>query len=400
MTHSGGRLPAILGGVAAFSAPLLLTRPRLPNRTVLDELLSGIYERQWLTNDGELVQELEARLAAWTAAPHCLLISNGTAALQIALQSLDLEGEVLTTPFTFPATVHSLRWLGLEPVFCDIDPHSYNLDPACVEHAITQRTSGVLPVHLFGRPCDVEGFERLAKQRGLGLVYDAAHCFGTEYRGKSIAAWGDLSVLSFHATKLFHTAEGGAILTSRPELNERVRLLRNFGIVNEDEVRGGGINGKLSELHAGLGLALLDEMNDEISRRSAVCDQYERRLSEIDGITCLRYGDETRANYGYMVVEIDSDGFGLTRDQLHRALRAENIHARRYFFPLCSENPAYRDLPSARPENLPMAHRVASRVLCLPLFGELGSDQVDRVVDAMQSIRAAALRIGRVLSAA
>jgi dTDP-4-amino-4,6-dideoxygalactose transaminase len=341
------------------------------------------------------VPELERRLAERLGVAWCAAFCNGTVALQTALRSLDLRGEVITTPFTFPATVHAIQWNGLTPVFCDVDPRTYNLDPRRAAELVSADTSALLPVHVFGNPCDVEALAALAAARQLRLVYDAAHAFGVTHRGRSIGSFGDLSILSFHATKLFHTAEGGAVVGEDAHLLERIALLRNFGIVNEDEVRGIGTNGKLSELHGALGLALLGGLDDELAGRARAHAVYLQRLAGIDGLELQRLAPDTGYNHAYLSVEVDGAAFGLTRDQLHAAMRAENIVVRKYFWPLCSENQAYRHLPSARPERLPHAVRLASRVLCLPLFGALSADDVERIVDSLLAIRAAAPAVAR-----
>jgi dTDP-4-amino-4,6-dideoxygalactose transaminase len=262
------RLPALLGGEPAFKDPIYFTRSLTPDSETFAERLSSIFASHRFTNQGTHVQELEARLASRLGTGFCLSFCNGTAALMAALRALDLAGEVITTPFTFPATVHAIEWIGLTPVFCDIDPRSYNLDVRLAAELVSSRTSALLPVHVFGNPCDVLGMENLARRRGLRLLYDAAHAFGVACQGRPIGCWGDLSVLSFHATKLFHTAEGGAVVGSTPSQAERLAQLRNFGIVDEEEVKGVGFNGKLSELHGALGLGNLERIDGEMEARA------------------------------------------------------------------------------------------------------------------------------------
>jgi dTDP-4-amino-4,6-dideoxygalactose transaminase len=370
----------------------------VPDRERFGALLDGILAARWFTNDGAVVRELESRLQPWLGGAFCTACGNGTVALQLALRSLELSGEVLTTPFTFPATVHAIEWNGLTPVFCDVDPDTYNLDPASAAANITERTTAILAVHVFGNPCDVEALAALAAARGLRVIYDAAHAFGVGHRGRPIGAWGDLSVFSFHATKLFHTAEGGAVVGPQAELATALRLLRNFGIVNEDEVRGVGLNGKLSELHAALGLALLDAMEAEIAARKELAARYGAVLATVPGLAAQRSAPETRRNHAYHAIAVDADGFGLTRDELHAALVAEGIMARKYFWPLCSHNPAYRRLPSADGDRIPNAERLASRILCLPMYGELAAADVDRIAECIAAIHAAAPRVRRALS--
>jgi dTDP-4-amino-4,6-dideoxygalactose transaminase len=389
------RTPAFLGGSAIFSEPVYVTRALAPDRRVFAERVAAIFRSRWFTNDGPTVRELERRLTETLGVEFCAAFANGTVALQAALRSLDLSGEVITTPFTFPATLHAVVMNGLTPVFCDIDSDTYNLDPVRAAELVGGSTSALLPVHVFGSPCDVEALAELGERRGLRVVYDAAHAFGVSVRGRPIGCFGDLSVLSFHATKVFHTSEGGAVVGVRREAFGRLAMLRNFGIVSEDEVTGVGVNGKMSEVHAAMGLALLEEAHAEVGRRAAIAARYRERLSELPGVVFQRFAPETLRNHYNFSLEIDEAAFGLSRDAVHEALRAENVHTRKYFHPLCSENPSYRDLPSARPEHLRNAHRVASRILCIPLYGELGLEGADRVADALFAIQAHAPAIRR-----
>jgi dTDP-4-amino-4,6-dideoxygalactose transaminase len=387
--------PALLGGAPAFKDPVYVTRAVVPDEAAFAEHLASIFASRWFTNDGQIALELEERLRERLGVRFCAAFCNGTIALHVALRTLDLFGEVITSPFTFPATVHAIQWNGLTPVFCDIDADSYNLDVSRAAELITSRTSAIVPIHVFGNPCDVLGIQRLAEQHHLKVVYDAAHAFGVSHLGRPIGSWGDLSVFSFHATKLFHTAEGGAIVGADSSHFDRCTSLRNHGIVSEEEVRGVGLNGKLSELHAAVGLASLDRTEAEIRARSRLTNRYQERLSKIEGIRFQSFTPETVRNYAYYPIEIDTDAFGLTRDQLHMALRAENIIARKYFSPLCSENPSYRHLASADPAELPNARRLAARILCLPLYGSLELDDVDRITDTIIAIQAAAPTIRR-----
>jgi len=384
------RSPAIVGGLPAFAQPVYLTRPRVPNEAAFTELVSGMFRARWFTNDGALVRELERRLRDRLGTAFCAALCNGTVALQVALRSLDLDGEVITTPFTFPATVHAITWTGLTPVFCDIDPDTYNLDVGAASGLVSDRTSALLPVHVFGNPCDVTAIQRLADGNGLKVVYDAAHAFGVSQGGRSIGCWGDLSVFSFHATKLFHTCEGGAVVGRDSALLRRIALLRNFGIVNEEEVCGVGLNGKLSELHAAMGLSLIDAVDEEIRLRGELSARYNAHLGGIDGLRFQRRRGDATPNYAYYTIEVEEDGFGLSRDDLHRALRAENVLVRKYFHPLCSENEAYRHLASADPARLPNAHRLSSQILSLPLYGDLPLEDVDKIAECILAIRAAA----------
>jgi dTDP-4-amino-4,6-dideoxygalactose transaminase len=386
---------AILGDTPAFSEPIFVTRPPIPDPAQFQARLEQIFGSRCLTNNGPFVRELEARLQAWLETEFCVCFCNGTVALEIGLRALDLRGEVITTPFTFPATSHAIAWNGLTPVFCDVDPLTYNLDVRRATELVTERTAAILPVHVFGNPCDVEGLEKLASARGLRVIYDAAHAFGVRHRGRSLATWGDLTMLSFHATKLFHTAEGGALVGMRGTAVERLRLLRNFGIVNQNEVRGVGSNGKLSELHAAVGIGVLDLVADEIRRRGAIAARYHERLAGVDGLQFQKFAEDTQPNHGYFTVAVDAERFGLSRDELHRALLAENVVTRKYFHPLCSENECYRALPSARPSALPHAHALAARILCLPIYGSLPLESVDRIAERLLAIRAAADKVRR-----
>jgi len=388
---------AALGGKPAFDAPLYVARSLAPDSERFGASIQQILASRWFTNNGMYAQELERRLEQRLGVGFCLLFCNATVALQVALRALDLSGEVITTPFTFPATVHAVQWNGLRPVFCDIDPETYTLDPVHAAKLITPDTSALLPVHVFGNPCHVSEIEKLALDRQLRVIYDAAHCFDVQTLDRPIGAWGDLSVLSFHATKLFHTAEGGAIVGSDPALRERIARLRNFGIVDEETVDGVGLNGKISEIHAAIGLALIDRIDGEIEARGALTERYRRGLSEVTGVVFQKLAPATRQNHGYFSIEIDEQSFGLSRNEVHDALRAENVITRKYFYPLCSENPSYRVLPSAQPSRLPAAHRLAERILCLPLFGELPTEDVDCIVERIARIQSEAGAVRRAL---
>jgi len=387
------RRPAVLGGTPAFAEPLYVARSLAPDPAAFAQRTAEIFGSRRFTNNGPFVQELESRLRQRLETGFCAAFCNGTVALQIALRALNLKGEIITTPFTFPATVHAIEWNGLVPVFCDVDPETYNLDPQRTAELIGDRTAGILPVHVFGNPCDVVAFQELAEGAGVRVVYDAAHAFGVRHRGRAIGMWGDLSVLSFHATKLFHSGEGGGIVGPEPAAYEGIRLLRNFGIVNADEVQGVGLNGKLSELHSAVGLGVLGLVEEEIERRGRIDAHYRSCLGEIEGVRIQRVAPDTERNFAYFAIEIDAVEFGLTRDELHRALLAENVVARKYFHPLCSENGCYRDHPSAHPDRLPNAHRIASRILCLPIYGELEVRDAERIAELVASIRSNADRI-------
>jgi len=382
--------PAVLGGPPAFDAPLYCARARRPPDDVLAPLLAEVMESRWFTNNGDKVRRLEEELARALGAGFVRLTCNGTIALLLALRALGTRGSVVTTPFTFPATAHAIAWNGLTPVFADIDPVTKNLDPAAVETACDDTTTAILAVHVFGVPCDVDALEAIARRRGLRVLYDAAHAFGVRVGGRPIAAHGDLSVFSFHATKLFHSCEGGAVVGHDPALAAKIDSLRNFGILDEEHVEGVGINGKLSEFHAAVGLALLPGTADEIGARSTVDATYREELADCAGLSFVPRDDGVEPNHAYFPVDVDPDAFGLTRDELHAALREDNVFARKYFHPLCTENRAYRDLPSADPSRLPQATRVAGRVLTLPMYGELALEDVHRIASRIRAIRARA----------
>jgi dTDP-4-amino-4,6-dideoxygalactose transaminase len=370
----------------AFSAPIHVTRPLLPPLSDYTELLEGVWQRQWLTNNGELTQQLERRLEAYLGAPHVAVLGNGTLALQLALRCFDLAGEVITTPFTFPATPHALDSVGIVPVFADIDPQTLTLSPSAVEQAITPRTSGVLGVHVYGMPCDVEAIDALAARRGLRVIYDGAHAFGARIGGRSIGDFGDATMLSFHATKLFHSAEGGALLLRRPEDRARIDLLRNFGIRDEVSVVTPGVNAKMNELQAAMGLLVLDQVEQERAARARLKAIYTERFAAAPGLRMFALPDSVSDSNQYAVLLIDADEAGVDRDTVYERLKAFNIFSRRYFYPLCSEAPHYRDLPSAAPANLPVARRISRQVLALPYFGALGEEGAHRIADAVLHI--------------
>ena len=362
---------------ATFPDPVFVTKPMLPPLESYVEALHGIWERRWFTNDGTLHLALEQSLVAQLRVPYLVLVNNGTMALLLALKALDVSGEVITTPFTFPATTEVVTWSGGTPVFADIDDKTLTLDPDSVERAISPRTSAILAVHVYGIPCDVDALGAIATRHGLKLIYDGAHAFGTERRGESILGYGDATTLSFHATKLFHTAEGGGIVTRSENLKRRLDSLRNFGLRDEKVVMP-GINGKLNELQAALGLANLAFVAQERFARGAVGDIYRGRLSLLDGVTCVTAPPDVVSSDQYFAIRIHGRR---SRDELFEAFKTYNVFTRRYFYPLCSSFEFYRDLPSALPANLPNAHRVADEVLCLPFYGSLGTNSAERICD-------------------
>ncbi|HEX2163699.1 MAG TPA: DegT/DnrJ/EryC1/StrS family aminotransferase [Thermoanaerobaculia bacterium] len=367
-------VPSPAASRAPFAEPIYVGGPLLPPLEVFVARLEEVWRSRWLTNGGAQHAELEARLRDELGTPSLLLFNNGTMALLAACRALHLEGEVLTTPFTFPATTHVLAWSGLDPVFCDVDPATMNLDPERLESRITPRTRAILAVHVYGTPCEVAALQEIADRHGLKVIYDAAHAFGVRVDGRGIGSFGDASAFSFHATKLFHTAEGGALACRDPAVADEAALLRNFGIRDEQTVELPGLNGKLSEVHAALGLAVLDALPEERRHRRELADGYREELSGLPGLGLPAALPE--GSVQYFVVRVDGERFGCTRDELHLTLRAANVFARRYFYPLCSESPAYRRLPSADPRQLPEAHRAAREVLCLPLHSGVSLEQV------------------------
>lgn len=373
----------------AFDSPMYVTRPLLPPLGEYTSLLEEVWASGWLTNNGHQHQQLEAEVAVWLGARHLSLFNNGTIAMIVACQALRLAGEVITSPFTFPATPHVLRWNGLTPVFADIDPDTLCISPTEVEAHVTGRTSAVLGVHVYGIPCDVQALGEIGRRHGLRVMYDGAHAFGTRVNGTPIADFGDATMFSFHATKLFHTAEGGALVVNDPDLKSRVELLKNFGIKNEEEVIMPGINGKMSEIQAALGRVVLRRIDHERLRRERVRALYTERIASLPGLRLLAMPVGVADSLQYLVMQIDAEVAGCSRDTLHARLKRFNIVARKYFFPLCSQYSCYRNLPTAQPENLPNAHRVAQQVMTIPFHGGLSDSDVHRICDALvYSLRA------------
>ncbi|HWQ14789.1 MAG TPA: DegT/DnrJ/EryC1/StrS family aminotransferase [Roseiflexaceae bacterium] len=370
-----------------FAEPIYVTRPLLPDLERVTEKLREIWDSQWLTNNGPQHALLERRLCEYLKAPHLSLFNNGTIALIVAVQSLRLTGEVITTPFTFPATPHVLAWNGIRPIFCDIDPLTMNIDAGKIESLITPQTTGILGVHVYGTPCDVAGIQEVAERYGLKVIYDAAHAFGVEIDGQGIGAFGDSTMFSFHATKLYHSAEGGALTFRDPQLKARVDLLKNFGIKNEEQVVLPGINGKMNEIQAALGLVMLDYVEEERRRRTRIAQVYRERLGDLPGLTLPTDPPGVRSSQQYFVVRINREQFGISRDEVYERMKAYNVFTRKYFYPLCSDYSCYRQLPSAAPANLPVAQRVVREVLCLPFYGGLGEEGAARVAEILREVR-------------
>ena len=365
--------------------PVYVTQPSLPPLDDFLPYLRAIWESKWLTNSGAFHNQLEAALAEHLGVQHLSLFSSGMDALQTGLSVLDVQGEVITTPFTFAATPHAIHLNGCVPVFCDIDPVTLTMAPELVEGLITDRTTALLPVHVYGNPCDHEQLKAIADKHGLRLLYDAAHAFDVKKDGMSVCAWGDLSVLSFHATKVFSTCEGGAIVTPHAWVKKQVDSFRNFGIENETTIVGPGINGKMDELRAAYGLLNLKHADSTLEKRRKVARYYREHLSSTKGIRVLDELSNVDANYGYFPILVCAEEYGLTRDMLYEQLKSISVFTRRYFYPLVSHVTPYNRHPSAHPDKLPVAEKIAKEVLCLPIYSELGNGDVERVVRFIQN---------------
>lgn len=363
--------------------PIYVTRPYLPPMEELQSYLEQIWANRQLTNAGPFHEEFEQALCDFLGVEHISLFTNGTLALVTALQALRITGDVITTPYSFVATAHSLLWNGIRPVFVDIDPVTLNLNPDKIEAAITPQTTAILPVHVYGRPCDTARIQAIADIYGLRVIYDAAHAFGVEDEGGSILRHGDVSILSFHATKVFTTFEGGAVVSPDAKTKKRVDYLKNFGFADEVTVVAPGINGKMNEFQAALGLLQLKHINDALKQRAELDEYYRKTLAGIPGIRCLPLPDCSRSNYAYFVIMVEPE-YLLSRDELYTRLRQNNIFARRYFYPLISNFPMYRALPSSNKSNLPVASASADKVLCLPIYPGLDKDVLKNIVSIIK----------------
>jgi dTDP-4-amino-4,6-dideoxygalactose transaminase len=359
-------------------APTFVTQPDLPPLAEFMPALEAIWQSRQLTNNGLFHQQLERDLCAFLDVPAISLFCNGTIALMAAVAALGLTGEVITTPYSFVATTHALRWSGLTPVFVDIEPGGFNLDPNQVEAAITPRTSAILPVHVYGYPCATDALAAIAGHHGLKLLYDAAHAFGVQLASQNLLRAGDLSVLSFHATKVFHTLEGGAVVCHDQQTKRRLDQLKNFGFVDEVTVQGMGINGKMNELQAALGSLNLPRFAENNQRRAALDACYRRELGDLPGIVLPPHSPAALHNHGYFPLQVTPE-FGRSRDALYEVLHHANVMARRYFYPLISEFPLYAGLPSAAAQNLPVATQLARQILCLPIYAELDESECLRI---------------------
>ncbi|MFN8256695.1 MAG: DegT/DnrJ/EryC1/StrS family aminotransferase [Bacteroidales bacterium] len=363
---------------------IYVTQPFIPSLSEFNEYLQKIWDSKWLTNNGQFHQQLEKELAEFLGVPYICLFSNGALALITALQCLRITGEVITTPFSFVATTHSLWWNNIKPVFADIDPVFGNLNPTCIEAAITPQTTAIMPVHVYGNPCEHEKINKIAQTYGLKVIYDAAHAFHVKKEGHSILNWGDLSILSFHATKVFSTFEGGAIICHDLTTKKRLDDLKNFGIHDEVTVVAPGINAKMNEVQAAFGLLQLKYIDQLIAERKQITELYRRLLKDVEGIRVMPDIEGVEHNYSYFPVFVD-DSYPVSRDQLYENLKLKNIFSRRYFYPLISDFSTYRGLPSSNPANLPVASKIAGKVLCLPIYPGLELETVELICQLIKN---------------
>lgn len=360
---------------------ITVTAPLLPDLDDFNQKLKEIWDSKWITNNGQFHEQFEKALCDYLRVPYISLFTNGTLPLLTALQALRITGEVITTPYSFVATTHSIWWNGIKPVFVDIDPSNCGMDPSCIEAAITPKTTAIMPVHCYGKPCDITGIQEIADKYGLKVIYDAAHAFGVEVNGKSILEYGDISTLSFHATKVFNTVEGGAMIMHDSSMKQRIDYLRNFGFENETEVIAPGINSKMDELRSAYGLLNLGLVEQAIESRHQVAVKYREALRDVKGIRFFDDMPNVKHNYSYFPIFVNAKEYGMTRDELYFKMRENQIFGRRYFYPLISTFSTYRGLPSANPENLPNATRIANEVICLPMHHELSDDDINRVIE-------------------
>lgn len=363
---------------------ITVTSPLLPDLNEFGESLREIWESKWITNNGSYHQRLESALAEYLKVPYVSLFTNGTLPLITALQALRVTGEVITTPYSFVATTHALWWNGIKPVFVDIDPQTGCIDPNRIEAAITPKTTAIMPVHVYGKPCDVDAIQSIADKYGLKVIYDAAHAFGVEVEGKSILNAGDLSTLSFHATKVYNTIEGGAMVMHDEKMKRRIDHLKNFGFAGETEVVAPGINSKMDEMRSAYGLLNLKQVDSAIEARHQVALKYRTALQDIEGITFWDDIPGIKHNYSYFPIFVNAEKYGMTRDELYFKMKDQGILGRRYFYPLISDFAPYRGLPSAAKENLPVSTKMANDVICLPMHHGLGEEEIDRIISVIQ----------------
>lgn len=359
---------------------ITVTSPLLPNLEEFNTMLKEIWDSKWITNNGQFHRQLEKELAEYLGVPYVSLFTNGTLPLLTALQALRVTGEVITTPYSFVATTHCIWWSSCKPVFVDIDPATGNIDPEKIEAAITPKTTAIMPVHVYGKPCDTKRIQEIADKYGLKVIYDAAHAFGVKVNGESILNAGDMSTLSFHATKVYNTLEGGAMIMHDEATKKRIDYLKNFGFAGETEVIAPGINSKVDEVRAAYGILNLRQVDDAIEARHQVAIRYREALRDVDGITFMEDMPGVKHNYSYFPIFIDADKYGTTRDELYFRMKSENVLGRRYFYPLISEFTTYRGLPSASKDNLSNAHKMADSVICLPMHHALSEEDIERTL--------------------
>jgi dTDP-4-amino-4,6-dideoxygalactose transaminase len=367
-----------------INSKVFVTQPFLPPLEEFTQYLNQIWENKILTNNGPFHVQLEKELCDFLGIKYISLFSNGTLALITALQALRITGEVITTPFSFVATTHALWWNNIKPVFADVEPETFTLDPKKIEAAITPMTTAILPVHVYGYPCKIEAIKNIADTYGLKIIYDAAHTFGAKYMDRSLSSYGDLSILSFHATKVFNTFEGGAIVSDNEKTKQRIDFLKNFGYANETTVVAPGINAKMNEFQAALGLIQLKYHSGNIIKRKLISEAYAEELKDIRGISLVPHQPNVASNYSYFPIFVNEKEFGMSRDALYGKLKDNDIYGRRYFYPLISQFPIYRGLPSAHPENLPIATQVAESVICLPIYPDLKMETVHRIIKVIK----------------
>ena len=362
---------------------ITVTSPLLPDLNDFHAELQKIWDSKWITNNGAYHKKLEGALAEYLGVPYVSLFTNGTLPLITALQALRITGEVITTPYSFVATTHALWWNGIKPVFVDIDPATGNVDPDKIEAAITPKTTAIMPVHVYGKPCDTQRIQEIADRYGLKVIYDAAHAFGVKVNGESILNAGDMSTLSFHATKVYNTIEGGAMIMHDEKIKQRIDYLKNFGFANETTIMGPGINSKMDEVRAAYGLLTLKQVDSAIEARHQVAVAYRNALRDVEGITFFDDMPGVTHNYSYFPIFVDTKKYGMSRDELYFHMKSQNVHGRRYFYPLISEFSTYRGLESAKPENLPKAHQMANSVICLPMHHALTGNDIQRTIECI-----------------
>lgn len=375
---------AIFGGIPAFEEKLHVGRPNIGSRQILLQRINDILDRKWLSNNGRFVQEFEQHIASVVGVKHCIATCNATTGLEIAIKACGLRGEVIIPSFTFIATAHALQWQGIEPIFCDIDRNTHNIDPQKIESLITDKTTAIMGVHLWGRGCDIEALEEIARRHNLKLLFDAAHAFGCSYKGQTIGNFGDAEVFSFSATKFCNSFEGGAIVTNNSELANKIRLMKNFGFSNYDCVDFIGTNGKMSEVSAAMGLTSLESMEHFININYENYEKYQQELSNIPGINLINYDEAERCNYQYVIVEIDESKAGINRDKIYQILWAENILARRYFYPGCHQMEPYRSRIADMGLMLTNTRHLGARVLALPTGTAIGNREISNICQILR----------------